>query len=104
MKLKDLDKDEKSLLLFLETAVTDRAGIYKPEYVNDADREKMHEWAESGFITKGRVASAHLRDGMTVWVQLSGEAMRIAHEARTERARRMWKNRKWKTTDEYCNE
>lgn len=94
MKLEDLDKDEKSLLLYLETAVTDKAGLYKPECVNSADRAKMDEWAESGFIAKGRVASAHLREGVTVWVQLSDEAMKIAHEARAERAKRMWKNKK----------
>lgn len=36
-----------------------------------------------------------------IWVRLSEEFVKLAHEARVQRIERGWANRRWRTTDEY---
>lgn len=96
----ELTKTEKSLLLFLECAAVDHAGIYRPESTNAEDCKLMDTWRDQGFIEHGRVASKWLKEGRTVWVYLSAEAFKLAHELREERALRMWGNKTYGTTHE----
>lgn len=100
MKLEELTKDQKSLLLYAETCCVDNAGIYQSEKMNDADRKNLDEWRKTGFMDHGRVASECLKPGRSLWLQMSDAAMALAQELRRERAARMWKNRTWYSTAE----
>jgi hypothetical protein len=96
----NLTKDEKLLLLFAECACVDHGGIYQSERLNDDDRAILKKWQLEGFCEHGRVASEHLTPTRKVWLRLSDEAMRLAHELRMERATRIWGKRNWISTDE----
>lgn len=103
-KLTNFSKDERSLLLFLETQAVDYGGAVDSRHMNDDDHEIITKWNKSKFIEFGRVAmddivkhSTHCR---THWVTMSDEAMNLAHEERCERAKRMWKRRTWHKTIE----
>lgn len=98
-----MNKTEKSLLLFFETAMVDYAGRFDPRHINAADRKIMSEWEKENFISCGRVSGANVMDSSSQrvsWVQLSDSAMDMAHKFRKERAKRMWEDKKWRTTRE----
>lgn len=103
MRKKDRKKEEDSLLLFLETQATDYGGKVGMVHMNAADIRIAEEWNKEGYIGFGRVASGDLTRSprqTTHWVRLSEEAWEDVHRLRRERAKRMWSNRKWKTTKE----
>lgn len=101
--LESMTREERSLLLYLETAVVDYGGRYKGQCINDGDREIMDRWADDGFITHGRICAAdHNRDG-ALWVQLSPEWLELAHCERKARAKRTWEARRYRTTEEHRN-
>jgi len=96
----ELTKDEKSLLLFLENAYVEHAGVYDPRCINDCDRAIMDRWKSDGIIDHGRVAFDDVTPKRAAWCKLSAATMDVAHKLRTERAERMWTARKWRTTAE----
>lgn len=101
MEIKDLNRAEQSLLMYLETAAVDHAGRYDPRYLNDEDREIVKRWQAAGLLECGRVASESLSGStLCLWVRLPEATLRAAHELRLARARRTWENRRWLTTAE----
>jgi hypothetical protein len=101
-KLQDLTKDERSLLLFFETNYVDHAGKLDPRRMNTEDFEIAKIWNESGFIEFGRVRFSDIgTEHRSYYVFLTEEAMKLAHEERAARAKRMQENRQWQTTKEH---
>ena len=106
MELKDLSKDERSLLLFLETQAVDYCGAVDATHMNKEDFDIAKKWKEEGFIKFGRIYSEDLNTTIvfkhlgTHWVELSDQAWEFAHQERKARSDRMTKVRKWRKTEE----
>lgn len=102
-KLDELTKDERSLLLYLESVSVDNRGCVDTRKMNTADGEILERWAEERFVECGRIA-AHSLDkappNRCWWVTLSQPAWRAAHQERRARAERMWKERQFVLTKE----
>ena len=62
-KLKEMSKDERSLLLFFEHNAVERRGKLSTDYMNAADLGITHEWNDNGFIRFGRVKAADICAG-----------------------------------------
>lgn len=104
MNLSDMTKDERSLLLYLETRAVDHAGLVDHRQMNDEDREIAKKWSEIGFIQYGRVAYYTItKETETDWVKLSDAAFELAHQERKARSERLWEKRSWMSTEEYRN-
>lgn len=116
--LAELTKDERSLLLFLETRAVDYGGRVNTVHMNAEDMALAAEWNRTGFLLFGRISSHYL--GMrgaesvvahgpvaearrlgTHWCELTADAWRLAHEERRARAERMKQARTWKTPAEH---
>jgi len=97
-----MSKDERSLLLYVESCSVDYAGKLEPARMNDADMAILKEWGEAAFpfVTHGRIAAADIKAGKLLWCRLSPEAWELAHEERKARSEHMWGSRKWQTTAE----
>lgn len=93
-------KEERSLLLYLETCAVDYGGKMNLDHLNAADWLFIAEWTKSGLIESGRVAAGDIRNKRAHWCRLSEEAWEAAHKERRARAERMWKSRTWETTKE----
>lgn len=95
-------KDEKSLLLYLETCVVDDQGLIDSRKMNIDDWRKLELWTESRYVQSGRVASAWIKSPgiKNHWVVLSDLAWRHVGELRREKADRVWGKRNYKTTSE----
>lgn len=98
MKLKTMSRDERSLLLFLETRAVDYSGRVNIQHMNPDDLNMAKKWNDSGFIEYGRIVFKHINKDGNNWVILSDEAWRLAHEARKDRAKRMLIKRNWVST------
>lgn len=107
--LEKMTKDERSLLLYLESRAVDQGGLVDTRHMNSDDIKIAQKWDEEGFIKYGRVcfkdAQRLSNPGLggkknTAWVELSDEAWLVAHAERKERALRMWEKRSWKKTEE----
>jgi len=104
MELKDLTKNEKSLLLYLETRAVDHGGLVDIRQMNDEDVDTAMRWDKEVFVQYGRVCAADvqrlgsMRRKLTNWCLLSPKAWQLAHEERRARAERMWDKRSWQTT------
>lgn len=99
MKIEDMNKDEKSLLLFFECAAVDYGGLCKGAHMNAEDIAIAKQWNESGFVKFGRIASKDIKSPAaggrfpnTNWVILSDEAWKLAHEERRARQKRIEKS------------
>ena len=95
-----MTKDEKSLLLYLETCAVDQTGRIDQRRMNDLDRSIAERWADEGFIKYGRIACHDINSTLTHWCVLSSEAWMLAGALRQQRALRTQQNRKWRTTEE----
>ena len=94
-------RDERSLLLFLETQDVDHGGKVLAASMNDDDRAIAKRWNEAGFIGYGRIRSADIlasQDGRTAWVELSDEAFEAAHKEQRARSARLRDKRVWHKT------
>lgn len=100
MKLEELTKDERNLLLYLECRCTDDGGAVDPRHMNEQDFETAEKWNREEFIKFGRISSGFISSHRTHWVQFSDEAWELAHEERRARAARMFEKRNWKKTSE----
>ena len=109
--MNSMTKDEKSLLMYLETRMVDYGGSVDSRRMNKDDFEIAEKWNEVGFIKFGRICFkdiAAMREqfgagviGFTHWCYFSDEAWTAAHEERKARASRKHAGRKWRTTEEY---
>lgn len=99
-KLDEMSKQERSLLLYLETCATDLAGRTDQRRMNDDDRVILERWGQEKFVQHGRIiVDDHNNQGAT-WVRLSEEAILLAHAERRARMERMWAARRYTTTIE----
>ncbi len=92
--LRTMTKDQRSLLLYLETCATDHGGTVDTRHMNAEDMLQAREWSDLGLITFGRRGSeffttlppAKQRSHRVV---LSDSAWELAHEERRARNTRM---------------
>lgn len=100
MKLEEMSRDERSLLLYFETRAVDYGGRVDVRMMNDGDMQIAKMWHENGFIRFGRIVIRdHNGDG-THWCKLSEEAWKLAHEERRAREKRLWLKKDWMTTED----
>jgi len=101
-ELENFGKQERSLLLFLETRAVDYSGAVKTAHMNEADMDLARTWDQIGLIGFGRIAFESLPrpDGSTHWVFLSPDAWRLAHEERMARGCRTFARRTYMKTSE----
>lgn len=89
---KELTKDERSLLLFLETIAVDHWGIVDDmRNLNADDIKIMKKWNEESFVIIKRISRKHPRmkgTQLTYAIRLLGDAWELAHQLRKERALR----------------
>lgn len=91
--LQDLNKDERSLLLYIETCAVDNNLKLDTRKLNDADWKILEIWKVMGFINHGRIRFKSIKNPFqTQWVELSDPAWELAHKERRERANRMLRN------------
>ena len=100
MNLATMSKDEKSLLLFLETRAVDHAGKIQTVHMNEDDFKIAERWNKKAFIKFGRIAFEDTDKSGTHWCSLSEEAWTLAAAERKARATRTWLKRTWKTAAE----
>ncbi|KKM17129.1 hypothetical protein LCGC14_1678950 [marine sediment metagenome] len=98
--LKTMSKDERSLLLFLETRYVDYGGRVNLQHMNLEDMDIVEKWNKEKFIFFGRIVMRNHNSDGTNWCKLSQEAWKLAHEERKARAKRMWENKTWLSTKE----
>jgi hypothetical protein len=93
MLLDQLNFDERSLLLYIETCAVDNGGLVHCQKINQDDREILKRWDEQGFVSFSRITFASLQllkdKHYTDLVRLSDEAWKLAHEERRARSVRM---------------
>lgn len=105
MQYSRFTRDERNLLMYLETRLVDHQGLVNELQMNDEDRAIARRWNEEGFLQYGRVPAQFLgmrassdrtarakktreffsREGIT-WVRFSDQAWRFAARARQERS------------------
>jgi len=100
MKIEDMTREEKSLLLFFETRAVDYSGRVSVAHMNNDDREIAEKWNTEGFVLYGRIASDFVNDRGANWCELSAEAWSIVHKLRQERGKQGFASRAYKTTEE----
>ena len=83
-----MTKDEKSLLLFFETCMTDSGCLINTQHMNDTDKGIAEVWRKSDFIKYGRRKFSEITNGNTHWVILNNEALDAALALHKERALR----------------
>jgi hypothetical protein len=87
-----MTRDEKSLLLFLETRAVDHSGRVDTVYMNADDLVIAKRWNEEQFIDFGRYFASDITAGRTYrssnYVRLSGAAWQTVAKLRRERAER----------------
>ena len=96
----DLNREEKSLLIFLESGAVEYGGRVDSRCMNKEDLGIAKKWSENGFINFGRIYSKDISAHKTHWVVLSSTAWTLAHKERIERCRRIFGKRDWKKTTE----
>lgn len=86
-------KDEKSLLLFFETAAVDYGGTLESIRMNAEDFAIAKRWNETGFVKFGRIAFKDIKNHAGIardhWCVLSEEAWNLAHAERRARCERL---------------
>lgn len=100
INIKEMSKDEKSLLLFLETRAVDYGGRVNIQHVNKGDMEIASKWNATDFLYFGKIVIRNHNSDGTHWVHLSDEAFKIAHQLRLERVNKMYENRTWISTED----
>lgn len=85
-----MTKEQRSLLLFLETQAVDRGGMVSGENMNVEDFQIARQWAADKFIRFSRIPTSLLAKGSTRnhVVELSEEAWACAGLERIRRAKR----------------
>lgn len=57
-----MSRDERSLLLYLETRAVDHGGLVAPVHMNAADFDITKRWNEAGFLRFSRMLSEYIND------------------------------------------
>jgi len=60
--LDEMDKDERSLLLFLETQATDYGGLVDARHMNDEDMRIVEQWWKTDLLNLEECALKMLKD------------------------------------------
>ena len=96
-----MTKDERSLLLFLETCSVDYGGKIDARHMNAEDFRIAESWNKSGYIKFGRICWRDIsEDKRSYWVEFSEEAWKDAHAERRARYDRIEGNRTWVRTED----
>lgn len=101
-----MTKDERNLLLYIETRAVDYGGSLDNRHLNEGDMKILERWKEEGFIDFGRIAfktTPEFCKTFTLWATLTEEAWKEAWTERIARFTRVYENRRWMTTEEYRN-
>jgi hypothetical protein len=98
--LNDLTKEERSLLLYLETRAVDYGGTVDARHMNQDDFATLDVWKKEKIVDFGRLARECCTPTRQYWVTFSEEAWALAHEERRARYARMNSKRDWYTTQE----
>lgn len=85
--VRQLSKNEISLLLYLETCLVDQAGRVGMPQMNQDDIDIAKQWTVEGFIDFGRIKMADIYPGSnrTHYVNFTDEAWTLAHHHRRVR-------------------
>lgn len=87
-----MSKEERSLLLFFESACVEHGGIFNSQHMNSEDFTIAATWKASGFANIKRLKTAvinRLNGRYTHYCSLSPTAWSLAQEERRERAARL---------------
>lgn len=84
----DLTKDERSLLMYLETRAVDWGGIVDGRRMNAVDNRIARRWNDTCFVRFGRLPAKGSSPDRSHWVVLSAKAMDAAGKLRAEKATR----------------
>lgn len=98
--INDLTRDEKNLLLYIETRAVDHTCKLLSPHLNDDDIKILEQWNKLGFVTYNRIAYEYVERGLSTCAILTDEAFTLAHALRVDRAKRMYKERNYETTQE----
>lgn len=88
MNLENMNRHERSLLLYFETCAVDFNGRVDLRRLNDADVQIAECWNENGFIGFGRVCHKDHNSQGRHWVELTEDAWSLAHQERRARHKR----------------
>jgi hypothetical protein len=103
LKLESMTKDERSLLLYLESCAVDGWGKVVEARMNEEDFIIAHRWVEEGFIEFGMIAYDDIKPAPypeSYWVWLPEFAAQVALAERRARAIRVWEKRTFRKTSE----
>ena len=89
-----MNKNEKSILLYLETCLVDQRGRVESQRMNEEDFENIEKFKKENLIDFGRIPFKELEklnklSGpriYTHWIKSTDEAWKSAHKFRRERA------------------
>jgi hypothetical protein len=96
ISIDSMNKDERSLLLYLETRAVDFGGAVDTRHMNKEDVAIAEKWKKEGFIDWGRIQFKDITQQRgSQWVSFSDAAWREAHRERRARNKRMDKKRMW---------
>lgn len=95
-----MTKQEKSLLLYLETRAVDHGGRVDTRRMNKEDMFTAAQWSQKGYVRFGRLAYESVAYSSTHWCLFSDIAWLDAHAERRAKAGRLLANRTWKMTEE----
>ena len=85
IKIENMIKDERSLLLYLECQAVDYGGKIDSRRMNGIDFDIAHVWDETGFIRFGRIKASDIAHNFDHWCILSDDAWVEAHRERRAR-------------------
>ena len=92
MKIENMSKDERGLLLYFECQAVDYGGKIDSRRMNATDFEIAKEWDSTGFVRFGRIAAHDIAHNFDYWSVLSEEAWTEAHRERHARYVRVESN------------
>lgn len=95
-----MTKNQKSLLLFLETCAVDHEVRVNTMHINEEDMEQVKTWHDEGFLMFGRIKDADVNNYGAHWIEFSEEAWVQVAEFRKDRAIRALANRRYQRTCE----
>ncbi len=99
--LSQMSRDERSLLLYLETRAVDHGGLVDVRHMNKEDFKIADIWNIDEFIMFDRIVYRDIVNKYECYgVRLTDNAWKLVHQERKERAERMWLKRNWLTTNE----
>lgn len=90
MHITEMSKDEKSILIYMETRLVDYGGLLDGPKMNKADLDAAKKFQEEGLLDFGRIPAALLEASKpsTHWVTFNDSAWILAHELRRVRSLR----------------